>query len=151
VPSSPERQRELYQINKDKIRARQKAYYEATKDSRKAKSMEYYNNNKEEVQAKNRIYGSQWKKDNKDKVNAATARRRAARLSATPPWLSEEELKEVDTFYMISQWYSEDMHVDHIIPLQGKGVCGLHVPWNLQVIPALDNLVKGNVHVSNVT
>jgi hypothetical protein len=43
------------------------------------------------------------------------------------------------------QWLSEDkLQVDHEIPLQGENISGLHVPWNLQVIPASKNQSKGN-------
>ena len=87
----------------------------------------------------------------KDKHAARQAKRRSLKQSATPPWLSEEQLKQIQTEYALSAWCSEVMntkyHVDHIIPLKGKSVCGLHVPWNLQVIPATENLKKGNKYV----
>ena len=65
-----------------------------------------------------------------------------------PQWLSEPDKGRIEDFY----WFAQDLykvtgevyHVDHIVPLQGKTVCGLHVPWNLQILPADLNLSKGN-------
>lgn len=86
-----------------------------------------------------------WKRANAGKVNAATAKRRASKLQATPSWVST---KDIEGFYIMAKRLSDCLgvphHVDHIAPLNGKGVCGLHVPWNLQVIPAIQNLRKGN-------
>lgn len=69
------------------------------------------------------------------------AKRRAKKLHATPKWLSREDKIKIKTIYMTCP---EGYHVDHIIPLQGEAVSGLHVPWNLQCIPAEVNIAKSN-------
>ena len=80
------------------------------------------------------------------------ARRRSYKLKATPDWLTQEQLEDIKNFYWLAQDLKlvtgETYHVDHIVPLKGKSICGLHVPWNLQVLPADINLSKGN-HYAN--
>ena len=89
-----------------------------------------------------------WRTRNPDKVRLYSSIRRARKLKAMPKWLNKEELQEMCNMYKISGQISKDTgvvhHVDHIYPLKGKDSCGLHVPWNLQVIPAKDNLKKSN-------
>jgi hypothetical protein len=67
--------------------------------------------------------------------------RRAKKLKATPGWLTAEQRKEMTEIYRNRP---EGYHVDHLVPLQGKNVTGLHVPWNLQYLPAVENIRKGN-------
>ena len=78
--------------------------------------------------------------------NASSAKRRAALLQRTPSWLTEDDLWLISEAYELAALRSKMLgfswHVDHIIPLQGKNVSGLHVPSNLQVIPSVDNLKK---------
>jgi hypothetical protein len=89
-----------------------------------------------------------WQKANMAKVAASSARRRANRLQATPRWLSADDLWMIGEMYDLASRRTASTgfawHVDHIIPLQGKQVRGLHVPWNLQVIPAVLNRRKQN-------
>lgn len=66
------------------------------------------------------------------------AKRRASKLQRTPKWCNEEKIKE------IYKKCPENMQVDHIIPLQGKLVSGLHVPENLQYLSPEENMIKGN-------
>lgn len=81
-------------------------------------------------------------KNNRHKYNAYLAKYRASKLSATPPWLTKQQLAEIQLFY--KQARDINMEVDHIVPLQGVNVCGLHVPWNLQLLTREQNASKSN-------
>lgn len=74
--------------------------------------------------------------------------RKTSVKQATPPWLTKEQKDFIAAFYILAEdcgLISGGLYqVDHIIPLKGKSVCGLHVPWNLQVLPSDLNLKKSN-------
>ena len=87
-------------------------------------------------------------RENKHVVNAAVARRKAAKLQRTPAWLSDFNKLKIQCIYsiaaMLTRENKEPWHVDHKIPLQGKLVSGLHVPNNLQVMRGVENVSKKN-------
>lgn len=78
----------------------------------------------------------------------STAKRRASRIQRTPKWLTEDDLWIIKEIYKLAadrtKLHGFSWHVDHILPLQGKEVSGLHIPANLQVIPWMDNIKKHN-------
>jgi hypothetical protein len=85
---------------------------------------------------------------NKDNVNAHTAKRRSNKLSRVPSWTTEIDKWMIREIYELCLLRTKltgiEWEVDHILPLQGKLVSGLHTPKNLQVIPAIVNNRKGN-------
>ncbi len=101
----------------------------------------YYAEYRQKHREKLKAYISSWQKQNPHKLKAIKAKRRAAKLNRTPKWLSLQEKKQISEFYLKCP---PGYEVDHIIPLQGKLVSGLHVLTNLQYLPVVENRAKGN-------
>lgn len=138
---------------------RNKAKTQKYRDSRLAKAKEWRDSNKDKqnLAIKNWRLANQnryeailkeWAKNNKAKINAKWMKREAGKKHRTPSWLTEEHWLAISCKYSVAAMLNknsvERWDVDHIIPLQGKTVSGLHVPWNLQVITAKQNKIKGN-------
>ena len=96
----------------------------------------------------NRKSTARWIKANADVVNAWNMKRYAAKKHRTPAWLTKIDAERIENVYKLATLQSKITgtiwHVDHIIPLQGKYVSGLHVPANLRAIPGADNIRKRN-------
>lgn len=89
-----------------------------------------------------------WGRRNPSIVIANTNRRRAAKIGATPKWLTAIQKSQVQQFYDISVACQAQTGVrytvDHIHPLRGNNFSGLHVPWNLQIMSHSKNSSKAN-------
>lgn len=117
-----------FRRNRDAELERMRAYDEANRDAKNA-------------------FQRQWCAQNRDRVRANESTRKASELNATPPWADREAIRAV---YAEAERLTRETgvrhEVDHIVPLRGKTVCGLHIAANLQPLPASENLAKGNRH-----
>jgi hypothetical protein len=138
--SHPEKFRQSSAAWKARNQEHVKAYAEKTRAAKSEYHRKWYAENLEDKRAKNR----KWAKDNPAKHLAICAQRRAAKLSACPQWA---DLKVIDEIYAEANRLTRETgikhEVDHVIPLQGKTVCGLHVETNLQILVAAENRSKG--------
>lgn len=136
-----EKERYLDPVRRAAGRVRLKAKYEATKPEWLAGTRAYALAHPEQVRAAKRKY----KVRNPARVLSDTRRRQAGKLNATPKWANQFFIEEI---YDLARRRTEatgiKWHVDHVVPLRSKVVCGLHVETNLQVIPADVNYRKGN-------
>lgn len=100
--------------------------------------------NPEKVKA----YAKKTKALNSGRILAHTVKRRLAKINRTPMWLTLDDHWIIQQAYELAavrtKLFGFTWHVDHIIPLQGELVSGLHTPYNLQVIPGVDNVRKSN-------
>lgn len=135
------------QENVDRLNALRDKWKTANPEKHRAAINNWEQHNRDKV----RSAALRWIKANKPACAAAQARRRARKLCATPVWLTEANHIAMKSLYAeaarLTKQCGEDFHVDHIVPLRGRTVCGLHVPWNLQILRGVENMSKNNREV----
>lgn len=130
-----------YYANHDVEKAKRKVHYEANKTRYKEWSKLAKRKGREKYYA----YNKKWWAENKAKSAAYTAKYKTQRRLAMPKWANEFFIEEAyHLAHLRTKLTGFPWHVDHIVPLRGKNVCGLHVEHNLQVIPAKLNSQKSN-------
>lgn len=130
-----------YSKNKERLTEQRRAFAEENRARLTAAASARYAQNKEKYQARYKA----WSQANPHKEAARTAKRRAIKQRATPLWA---DLSMVDGIYLAAKTQSivagVPYEVDHIVPLRGRNVCGLHWEGNLQILTATENMKKGN-------
>jgi len=129
-----------------------KDYYKRNRNYHTQKSYEWAALNPEKVKTASRKMIEKYKIQrpgmSAHNTRLSELRRHKTRSNCVPKWLTKDQLKTMEQIYAfraIQQMESPVLlHVDHIIPIHGTEVCGLHVPWNLQIITASDNCKKSN-------
>jgi len=110
-----------------------------------AEKREYFNNYAKTHKETMRSAGRRFRKNHPDVHCAIQALRRADKLQRTPSWAN---LEAIQTIYSQAKEITEktgiEHHVDHILPLKGELVSGLHVAENLQILLGMDNVLKSN-------
>jgi hypothetical protein len=118
--------------------------YQKNKEVRRQQALKYYYADHKNAKAKQLLK----QKARLPQIAAYEANRRAIKLQRTPRWIGKEEMWLIKEIYDLAarrtQQFGFSWHVDHIIPLQGHRVSGLHVPENMQVIRGVDNISKNN-------
>lgn len=142
--NSAEYHKAYYEANKGRIAERKKAYREANKERIAAIKKADYEVNKEARLAQKKEYRAKAAAN----INYLNACRKKAVKQRTPKWLTEHDKLRIRCVYsiaaMLTRHNEEPWHVDHVIPLKGRLVSGLHVPSNLRVIRGVENISKKN-------
>jgi len=138
--------REWYAKNREKALAKDREAREKNLKAFLERERASYAKNREKRLERHK----KWAENNPDKIRFYASSRRSALQKRTPPWLTDLHFEQMQDFFTQSVCLEKETgvkhHVDHIIPLRGKIVSGLNVPWNLQILTAVENLRKNNIY-----
>ena len=138
------RTRAWYANNVARAAQYHREYRAKNAERKKAYYADYYVKNADRLKEVARINGPAWAAANPEKNRAKANKRRAVKLCATPQWADHDAINSVYAECIkIEQKTGIPHHVDHIVPLQGRTVSGLHVHNNLQILPSKMNQSKG--------
>ena len=132
------KEKERYYADPEKTKARTAKKYNKNAEVLKQKRKMTYYANLEVEQERAKLNSRAWRKANPGHRNALKRKYIAAKIQRVPIWANTQAL--IDFYKNCPSGY----HVDHILPLRGKLVSGLHVVENLQYLPAVENLRKNN-------
>ena len=132
--------REYARQNQDAEKARRDAWRELYRDREKAQQREYRQANRDKLAE----YIKNYAKQNPAKMHAIVMKRRISKKRQTPAWANHRKIEEIYEFAAEFREAGFDVHVDHVVPISGKNVSGLHVETNLRVCLAAHNLRKSN-------
>lgn len=133
--------RNRWLTERDALLAKNRRWQTENAEAFSSQKKAYYRANKAKVQAARLV----WLEENRHVVRHHNAKRKKLIRQATPAWVDMEAIKAVYAeAERLEREAGTPYHVDHIIPLQGENVCGLHVPWNLQPLTAAANISKKN-------
>jgi hypothetical protein len=123
-----------------------KIYREKTSEQRSAYMAQWRIDNQEWVKK----YSKTYREQNKARYNYLCQKRKIDLLKRTPAWLTQDDLWIIEQAYELAALRTRMLgvvfHVDHVLPLRGNTVCGLHVPQNIRVVTWLENQSKSNKH-----
>lgn len=129
----------------EKQREYSRRYRERHRERERARVAETLRRYREEHPEKARAAVQAAKRRNRPLYNALDAKRRARKTAGTPPWIDpKESLAVYQNAKRLTELTGIEFQVDHIVPLLQEAVCGLHVPWNLQILTAAENAAKHN-------
>lgn len=140
---------QYYPNNKERIAKLSNAYYakmrqenpELLKHRQDVNHLKYRVTHRQEFLEREK----KWRNENPAKANRRNVNRRTRRLNATPKWIDIQKIWNIyEQCAAINKISTTKHEVDHIVPLQGKTVCGLHVDYNLRIITKSENSKKHN-------